>query len=155
MDLFALNSQLVILGQVILAMFLSAFIGYERESKDKPAGLRTHMFIGGTSALFVALGSVITREMVTNLGDQVVSADSIRIMQAIVTGIAFLGAGTIFRKSETGDNVYGLTTAASILFVAGIGIAVASSVYLLAIGLTLIGLFVLHGMNRVERWMKL
>ncbi len=141
--------QLQIAGQVLLAMFLSGLIGYERETKEKPAGLRTHILVGGAAALFVGLGDVVTRRMVASLGTTLVRVDAIRIIQAIVTGIAFLGAGTIMRRSDE-EEARGLTTAASILFVSGIGITVASAEYVLAVLITLFGLFVLHGIDYLK-----
>ncbi len=148
----SIGLQLQVAGQVLLAMFLSGLIGYERETKEKPAGLRTHILVGGASALFVGLGDMVTRRMVESLGQNLVRVDAIRIIQAIVTGIAFLGAGTILRRSEPQqEEARGLTTAASILFVSGIGIAVASTEYVLAVLITLFGLFVLHGLDRIKQ----
>lgn len=73
-------------------------------------------------------------------------------MEAIVTGISFLGAGTIFRKTAS-EQVQGLTTAASILLCAAVEISVALRQFALAVGVTLLALIVLRGLTSVETWM--
>ena len=74
-------------------------------------------------------------------------------MEAIVTGISFLGAGTIFRR-DASEQVQGLTTAASILLCAAIGISVALRQFVLAVGVTILALIVLRGLTGVETWMS-
>jgi putative Mg2+ transporter-C (MgtC) family protein len=150
MDQTNIFSELLILGQIALAMLLSGVVGFEREVKDHPAGLRTHMLVGGAAALFVILGNLLTHNLLETLSPDVVEADPVRIIQAVVVGIGFLGAGTILRKRSE-EEVTGLTTAASILFVAGIGVTVAVSRYILAIGVTLLALIVLHVIHRFEK----
>ena len=139
--------------KVVFAMFLGGLLGLERELAQKPAGLRTHMLVAGASALFVVLGDI----MITNYGNsavvEAIQADPIRIMEAIVTGISFLGAGTIiFRNKE--ETVEGLTTAAAILFSSGIGISVALHQYMLAVTLTIIAIVILLGLGYIERFIK-
>lgn len=85
------------------------------------------------------------------MGGDLVRTDPIRIVQAVITGVTFLGAGTIIR-SGSGHRVEGLTTAASILFAAAVGISVALSHYLLAGGATLLVLVTLRGVQVLERW---
>ena len=135
--------QLQILGEIVLAMLLGGAIGFEREAADKPAGLRTHMLVAGSAAMLTGLGSV----MVTRLGvDQsVISADPIRIIEAVITGITFLGAGTIIRKRDSENKIEGLTTAASLLLAAALGVAVALQQFVLAVGAAVIVLAILHG----------
>lgn len=125
--------QLQILAHVGLAMLLGAAIGLERETKDKRAGLRTHMLVAGAAALFVALSDVVVRHFSTGLGGQLLRADPVRVIEAVVTGVSFLGAGTIIRRSAKRE-VEGLTTAASILFSAAMGVCVALSQRMLACG---------------------
>ncbi len=139
--------QLRILLYVILSMFLGAAIGLERELQDKPAGLRTHMLVAGSATLLVALGQIIVREY--EVDSELVRTDPIRIISAIITGVSFLGAGTIIRRGS--DKVRGLTTAASLLFVASVGICVALSKLVLAIGVTAIALVTLRGVVYLER----
>jgi putative Mg2+ transporter-C (MgtC) family protein len=137
--------QLGILIHVLLAMFLGGLIGLEREMADKPAGLRTHMLVAGASALLIGITDNIVEGM--GVSGDLVRSDPVRIVQAIVTGITFLGAGTIIRHKQ---EVEGLTTAASLLFVVTISICVALSQYVLAIGATLLTLLILRGIKWVE-----
>lgn len=73
------------------------------------------MLVAGAAALLVSLGDVVTNHFQLALGGQVVQADPIRIMEAVITGVSFLGAGTIIR-SRSGGQVEGLTTAATLLY---------------------------------------
>lgn len=133
--------QLEILAAIVFAMVLGGAIGFERERADKPAGLRTHMFVAGSAALLVSITDVIVGSV--EVDSSFIRTDPVRIIEAIITGISFLGAGTILRRKESLD-VEGLTTAASLLFVAGIGICVALSQFILAVGATLVGLILLY-----------
>jgi len=137
--------QLQTLGLVIIAAMLGGVIGFEREQAEKPAGLRTHMIVAGTSALLIGLTNLIAPNLSINA--EYVRIDPIRMITAIVTGITFLGAGTIIRD-QTG--IEGLTTAASLLFVAALGVTVALSQFALAIGLTILNLVILHGIKFFE-----
>jgi putative Mg2+ transporter-C (MgtC) family protein len=148
----ALPVQVKILGSVALAMLLGAAIGLEREAKDKPAGLRTHMLVAGAAALLVALSDVAVKRFNVDLGTGLVRSDPIRIIEAVITGISFLGAGTILRHRGS-EHVEGLTTAASLLFVAALGVCVALSQVLLAIGVTALVLVTLRGVGLLRRWL--
>jgi putative Mg2+ transporter-C (MgtC) family protein len=143
--------QLEIVGEVGLAMLLGGVIGFEREVADKPAGFRTQMLVAGSAALLVGLADAMLLRFLVE-GKTNVTADPIRIVEAIVTGISFLGAGTIFRKTAS-EQVQGLTTAASILLCAAVGISVALRQFALAVGVTLLALIVLRGLTGVETWM--
>jgi len=90
-------------------------MGLERELAQKPAGLRTHMLVAGASSLLVVLGDVMIANYSTSSFVQAIQTDPIRIMEAIITGISFLGAGTIIFRNQD-ETVEGLTTAASILY---------------------------------------
>ena len=116
--------------RLLLASALGAVIGYQREREYRPAGLRTHMLICMGAALFTLAGIFGFSE-----------ADQTRIAAGIVTGIGFLGAGAILHRE--GGIVVGLTTAASIWATAGIGIASATGLYLLASVATAITLLIL------------
>lgn len=120
---------------IFIAMILGGLVGLERELKEKPIGLRTNMLVAGSSALFVLLGKGITAYMGSGLAG-LVEADPIRVIQAIVVGISFIGAGTVIKSGEA-RGVKFLTTAATILFSAGIGIAVAIGQLILAVLVTL------------------
>ena len=133
--------QLWILVDVVIAAALGGVIGYERESVDKPAGLRTQMLIAGASALILSLGRVVVNDLEYTVSDQALGVDPTRIIHAIIVGVSFIGAGTILKSREK-MNIKYLTTAATILFSAGIGMSVALKMYLLAVGIALLGLFI-------------
>ena len=135
--------QLQMLAYVGLAMFLGGLVGLDREAARKPAGLRTHMLVSGAAALLVLLGQVMVRSYDAKLAS-LLTSDPIRIIEAVITGVSFLGAGTIIRNHRDGNQVEGLTTAASLLLAAAIGISVALSQFILAVGLTLLVLLVLR-----------
>lgn len=144
--------DLLIIGQVALAMACGGVIGAEREWANKPAGFRTHMLIAGASALLVSLADimVLRGQVPATEVSEYLRSDPIRVVEAIVTGLGFIGAGTIFRARDS-ERIEGLTTAASILLVGAIGIAVALSAYVLAIGMTLLSLLVIGAIGMVER----
>lgn len=141
--------ELIGIGKVLLASLLGGVMGIERERAGKAAGLRTHMFIAGGSALFVQLGEIMSAYYAGQAGIERMVADPTRVIQAIVVGISFIGAGTIIQNSKE-ERVKNLTTAASILFTSGIGIAVGASAYLFAAGITLLGLVISSGVRLVE-----
>lgn len=133
--------QLIILAKMVLAMILGGVIGYEREAADKPAGLRTHMLVAGSAALLTGLGSVLVPQL--GIEPALLQADPIRIIEAVITGISFLGAGTIIR--HRGENqVEGLTTAASLLLAGALGIAVALEQFIVTVGAVIIVLVTLR-----------
>jgi putative Mg2+ transporter-C (MgtC) family protein len=142
-----MTTELQILGKVVLAAVLGGLVGLEREFAERPAGLRTHMLVGATAALFVMLAS----EMIAGFEPQdIVTVDPVRVIEAIVVGVSFLGAGTIFKHTRQGESVVeGLTTSASILSVAAIGIAVALDAYVLAVGAALLNLFINFGLMSI------
>jgi len=111
-----------IIFSLVLSALLGAFIGSERELKNKPAGIRTHALVSLGACLFtlVSLGFGVTG---TNV-------DPSRVAAGIVTGIGFLGAGAIFRSE---DRVAGLTTAADLWVIAAVGLAVGLGYYLSAV----------------------
>lgn len=146
------RAELEILTRVALAMSLGAVIGLEREAKDKPAGLRTHMLMAGAAALLVSLGSIIVRDFSAALGTQLVETEPLRIIGAVVTGVSFLGAGTILRRDDE-HQVEGLTTAAALLVSATVGICVALSNWVLAVGVPIMALITLRGVGRLEHWL--
>lgn len=142
------ESQLRDIGMVALSGGLGAIIGCEREIADKPAGLRTHILVSAAATLFMLLADAVLKEFQQDAGIHPLNADPIRIIQAIVIGISFLGAGTIIHQGN--HRVEGLTTAASILLTAGIGIAVAVDRLVFATGITLLAVIVLFVVGWVE-----
>ena len=105
------------------------------------------MFVAGAAALVMALSTVLITEFAQSFGK--VQSDPVRVIEAIIVGISFIGAGTVL-KSEKDHNVYYLTTAASILFAAGIGITVSLERYWLAISLTLLVVAVNAAVGNLE-----
>jgi putative Mg2+ transporter-C (MgtC) family protein len=113
------------------AFLLSAAIGLERQIRQKSAGLRTYTIVGTAAALFF----LISKYGFTNvLGDGTVILDPSRVAAQIVSGIGFIGAGLIFVRQ---DRVKGLTTAATVWLVTGIGMACGAGLSLLALAVTL------------------
>jgi putative Mg2+ transporter-C (MgtC) family protein len=144
-----LQPQLQILGQVALAMLLSSFIGLERELARKPAGLRTHMLLGGAAALLTGLAFTIVRRYAATTDYPMLKVDPTVVIQAVVSAVGFIGIGTILRHPH-GDHVEGLTTAASLLFVAAIGVSVALGQLWLSVGVTVLAYATLHLVRRIE-----
>ncbi len=147
-----LSLQLQIIGEVALAMLLGGLIGLEREVANRPAGFRTHMLVAGAAALFVGLGDVLVAHFSTSKLAPLIRSDPYRIIGAIVTGISFLGAGTIFRRHQS-EHIEGLTTAASILLASAVGISIALRQMVLALGITILVLLVLRGLRFIEKWL--
>ena len=110
-----------------IIVLLSGIIGLDRELKHKPAGLKTHILVGLGSTIFTLVSLYMFYEF---QGKQGASVDPGRIAAQVVTGIGFLGAGTIMQSKGT---ITGLTTAASLWAVAGIGLAVGAGMYPLAV----------------------
>jgi putative Mg2+ transporter-C (MgtC) family protein len=145
-----IGPQLTIVIDVAIAMVLGGLVGLERELAQKPAGFRTHMLVAAAAALFVGLSDILVDRFAASTVPDILRVDPIRIVEAVVTGVSFLGAGTIFRHGQH-DMVEGLTTAASMLLVAAVGVAVALNQLVLAAGVTLLTLVVLRVMTRVEK----
>jgi putative Mg2+ transporter-C (MgtC) family protein len=112
------------------AFLLSAAIGLEREIRHKSAGLRTYTIVGTAAALFLLISKYGFTDVLT---DGLVVLDPSRVAAQIVTGIGFIGAGLIFVRE---DKVKGLTTAATVWLVTGIGMACGAGLPLLAIAVT-------------------
>jgi len=128
---FLLSFEVQSLIKLILGFLLSGIIGAERESLNKPAGFKTHSLIGVSSVLVMLCGEYIA--MTSN-------TDVSRIPAQLLSGIGFIGAGTILRD---GLNVKGLTTAASLLAVTCIGLSIGAGFYLGGIITTIIVYFIL------------
>lgn len=143
-----MENDLNILMRLLAAVVLCGILGWEREANRKQAGLRTHILVGVGSALFVALAEAV----VEHFGRYAhLQFDPTRVLEAVVAGISFLGAGTIFVSKAQGERVQGLTTAAAIWTTAGIGIAVGVERYALAAGVTALIFCVLSVLGRLER----
>jgi putative Mg2+ transporter-C (MgtC) family protein len=128
--------QLQVLVYVVLAMLLGAVLGLDREIAHKPAGLRMHMMVSGAAALLVSLGGILVEHFEAAAGHTTIRSDPLRIIEAVPPGVSFLGAGTIIRHRST-DQVESLTTAASLLFAAAVGVSAAPGQVVLGTGITL------------------
>jgi putative Mg2+ transporter-C (MgtC) family protein len=127
---------------MLISTALGTAVGWERHLGRKPAGLRTHTLVCMGSTLFVLL----TVHAARDFGGGTV--DPTRIIHGVVTGVGFLGAGSIMRQEGF---VQGLTTAASVWMVAAIGVAVGVHAWGLAVTGTVLALVVLEGYRWIER----
>jgi putative Mg2+ transporter-C (MgtC) family protein len=128
--------HLVLLVRLLLAILLGGAIGVERELKAKPAGLRTNILICVGAAVFTYLSAQIGGP-----------GDPARIAAQILTGVGFIGAGTIM---HTRGSVTGLTSAATIWVVSAIGMALGAGRYIEALGVTALVMVVLGGLTKAE-----
>ncbi len=133
---------LLIVERLLLVTLLGGIIGFERERHGRAAGLRTHILVGMGSCLMMLTG-IFLAETWSGSG-----LDPTRIAAQVVSGIGFLGAGTILRARAS---IRGLTTAASLWVVAGVGLAVGAGFEFGAVAVTLISLVVLFSLSRWER----
>ena len=127
------NFDLTTLIRLIVALFLGGLIGWEREKKGRSAGLRTHILVTTGSALVMLMGVYL--------------GDAARIAAGVITGIGFLGGGAIIQSQQ---DTRGMTTAASIWISAGIGLAAGCGYYSAAIFGTLVTLFTLAVLKKIE-----
>ena len=127
---------------LLVSTVLGTAVGWERQVGRKPAGLRTHTLVCLGSTLFVLLTAHAAREFAGG------NVDPTRIIHGVVTGVGFLGAGSIMRHEGF---VQGLTTAASVWMVAAIGVAVGVHAWGLAVTGTVLALVVLEGYRWIER----
>ena len=148
--------ELEVLFRLMVSAFLSSLIGFERQATGKRAGLRTHMLVAVGSTLFVSFAelyidaSTVKHMAPSGLPEGLrIEIQPITLVQAIATGIGFLGAGTIFVAGHQ-RRVHGLTTAASIWATAAMGVTIGIGRYVLAVGTTFLILFILHIMIRLE-----
>lgn len=130
----------VIVVRLLTATVLGGMLGLERERKGRAAGLKTHILVSIGSALFV----------MAPLLSGISPADVTRVMQGIVSGIGFLGAGAII-KLERDERIEGLTTAAGIWMVSAVGMAAGMGMEVMALATTLIGLAVVNTIPRIMR----
>lgn len=133
--------QHIIAIRLLIAAVFGAMIGFEREVNTAEAGLRTHILVAVAAALFTILAFEIYHTIGTGNGSQ---ADPIRAVEAVTAGIAFLGAGAIFRS---GMDVRGLTTGAGMWLAGAVGVATALGHYTIAFGVSLLAVLVLAALR--------
>ncbi|MEC2075544.1 MgtC/SapB family protein [Metabacillus fastidiosus] len=143
------EDSITMMSRIILAAVLCGSIGLEREIKKHPAGFRTHLLVGVGSCLMMLLSIYGFQEYISQ--HENIRFDPARIPSYVISGIGFLGAGTILVKGAT---VRGLTTAASIWIVAGLGLVSGIGMYDLAVFTTLIVLLSLIFLNKLEKMMN-
>lgn len=128
-----------ILLRMAVSAVIGGLIGFEREQRDKPAGIRTHALVAGGAALFVGVTLLLWAGHEAE-AEQAPRIDVSRVIAAVVTGVGFLGAGSIIRYGST---VKGLTTAAGIWTVAAIGVALAFGYWWLGLAASA-GVLIIH-----------
>ncbi|AXF01227.1 MgtC/SapB family protein [Paraburkholderia hospita] len=134
-----------LISRLVLAAALGSVIGFERERLSWAAGLRTHMLVCVGSTLIMIVSAFGFADV---LGNQHVVLDPSRIAAQVVSGIGFLGAGSILLRGEI---IRGLTTAASLWSVAAIGLAVGGGLYTASVAATIIILIILAGIKPIEK----
>ena len=136
--------------RLLAALVLGGIIGYERQVRSKAAGLRTHILVSMGACLYMMVSLSIPAEMQAAYG---MSSDGGRIAAQVVSGIGFLGAGTIL-AAQRAKKIIGLTTAASIWAVAAVGLAAGAGLLFMA-GLTaLLILITLRALRRIDRMLS-
>lgn len=147
----SIEKQLIFLLQIAIASVLTGVIGFERGSFHKPAGVRTNMIVGGAVCLLVLQGETMVDYFIKLGYGDIINPDPTRILQAIVVGISFIGAGIVMHDKKA-EEVKFLTSSATILFATGIGMSVALKQYVLAVGVTVLSLLI----NRIlgSDWVK-
>ncbi|WP_211455384.1 MgtC/SapB family protein [Collimonas antrihumi] len=131
--------------RLLIAAALGSVIGFDRERLSWAAGLRTHMLVCVGSALVMIVSAYGFQDVVGKPG---ISLDPSRMAAQVVSGIGFLGAGSILLRGEV---IRGLTTAASLWSVAAVGLAVGGGLYIAAAAATLIILIILAGLKPLEK----
>src|SRR5262249_24559663 len=135
-------------GQVALGMLLSSAVGLERQLAHRPAGLRTHMLMGGAAAMLVGLAFTVVRRYAADTAYPLLKIDRTVVIQGVVSAAGFVGVAAILRPSA--EHIEGLTTAASLIFVTGIGVCTGLQQYWLAVGATLLALATLYLLHKLE-----
>lgn len=138
-------AEIEIVLRLVLAVLFGAAVGFERELKERPAGLRTHMLVALASALFTIVAFEIFYAV--RALDNNANIDPLRLIEAITAGVAFLAAGSILRS---GRGVKGLTTGAGMWMAGALGMASGAGYYSIAIFGTLLTLTILILMRVVE-----
>ncbi|WP_129776535.1 MgtC/SapB family protein [Peristeroidobacter soli] len=135
--------------RVLAAVVVGALIGLDRELRNKPAGLRTHILISLAAALFTVIAFEIHIQFAG--GDSSKTADPVRIINAVTAGVAFLAAGAIIQSR---GNVHGLTTGASMWLAGALGTSCGAGYYFVALVGIVLALTVLVAVSKLERWMN-
>jgi putative Mg2+ transporter-C (MgtC) family protein len=148
MDVATIPIELVeLVGRLALAAAIGAVIGIDRELHRKPAGMRTHALVALGACLFTIIGMLAAGEPALDL------AAPGRIIQGIVAGVGFIGAGAIFRQADRSMG-HGLTTASTIWIVAAMGTAAGAGLWRTALAATTIAIVILLLGDPVDRYLR-
>lgn len=146
-EIFILETSYIeALAGLLFASFCGAILGYDREAANKPAGLRTHMMVCIGAAGFMLLTHEMMRLSFENASE--VAFDPSRVIQGIITGVGFLGAGTIIQSRHS---IEGITTAAGIWVAAGVGAMCGAQFFGLAFITTAFAFLTLDVMGMLKR----
>ncbi len=138
------NTNSKIAARFLLAATLGGLLGFDREVKNRPAGIRTHMLVALAAALFTAITFEIHESSIARGGS---STDPIRIIEAVTAGVAFLAAGAII---QSGRKITGLTTGAGMWMAGALGVAAGSGHYAVAIIAAAMSLFIMSGIGWIQ-----
>ena len=141
----SIDDALGMILKLLVASLIGGILGFDRERKDKPAGLRTHMLVALGSATFVLLGFEAGGELSPRHDER--ALDPTRVLQGVVGGIGFLGAGSIIQAR---GHVSGVTTAASVWMAGALGAAAGMGAYAVAVAATLLSVLILTALRRLE-----
>lgn len=144
MDLYPSTYEMAV--RLALAALFGGALGFEREWRKKPAGLRTHMMVALGSAMFSLIGLELY-SWVAPAESETARVDPIGIVQGVITGIGFLGAGCII---QGGGKVQGLTTAGSVWLAGAVGLSVGGGLYVGAAVAVSVALVILAGLGKLE-----
>jgi putative Mg2+ transporter-C (MgtC) family protein len=137
-----MGTEFALVPRLVAAVAIGAVLGWERQSRHKPAGIRTHALVTLACALLIAFSQLLVQRAPAGSGNDG------RIVQGILAGIGFIGAGTILRQ---GTSVSGLTTAGTIWMAAALGIVVGGGFYILAAAGLVLSLIVVDVLGWLER----
>ncbi len=134
-------NMLDVVLKLLLAIALGGIIGLERETSQKPAGLRTHILICASAAMFMIFSQIMLAGKAGSAGD------TLRVAAAVITGMGFIGAGAIIQSQGI---IHGLTTASTLWTVTGLGLVVGAGYYMIAVLFSVLILATLILFRRVE-----
>jgi putative Mg2+ transporter-C (MgtC) family protein len=138
-------AYLEVIFRLLLAVALAGVLGWDREEKDRPAGLRTYMLVALAASVFTVLTFEIYETVVKANPDG--NSDPIRIIEAVTAGVAFLAAGTIIQGR---NSVRGLTTGAGMWMAGALGVAVGAGHYLLAVIAAVLAFAILRFVTQMQ-----
>lgn len=144
---YIINNDLNYILRIVVACICGICIGFERKSRAKEAGIRTHCLVACAAAIMM----ILSKYAFTDMSGGFIKLDPSRIASGVASGIGFLGAGMIFVHKRT---VTGLTTAAGVWATSGIGMAIGAGMYVVGIASTIIVLIVQLLLHTNARWLQ-